>query len=126
MPSWTTVWPALLPPWERITMSVRPARMSITLPLPSSPHWPPTRIATGMSVLLVDRRRRLVLGRPRRGAPGGRLAGGVDEAGLALDEHQGHLAGGSVAVLGDDQLGLVALDPGGMQAFPAQEDEHAG
>src|SRR5580700_6870952 len=41
-----TVWPALLPPCERITMSALAARKSMTLPLPSSPHWPPTRMMT--------------------------------------------------------------------------------
>jgi len=33
-----TVWPAFAPPWKRMTTSKRPARASITLPLPSSPH----------------------------------------------------------------------------------------
>src|SRR6202521_4206456 len=41
-----TVWPALLPPCERITMSALAARKSMTFPLPSSPHWPPTRMMT--------------------------------------------------------------------------------
>src|ERR1700694_4582839 len=41
-----TVWPALFPPWERMTMSALAARKSMTLPLPSSPHWPPTRMMT--------------------------------------------------------------------------------
>ena len=41
-PSRTMVWPALLPPWKRITASARSASRSTTLPLPSSPHWAPT------------------------------------------------------------------------------------
>src|SRR4051794_33316780 len=41
-PSRTIVWPALLPPWKRITRSARSAIRSVTLPLPSSPHWAPT------------------------------------------------------------------------------------
>src|ERR1700688_3052999 len=41
-----TVWPALLPPCERMTMSALAARKSMTLPLPSSPHWPPIRMMT--------------------------------------------------------------------------------
>src|SRR3979409_855318 len=122
MPSWTTVWPALLPPWERITMSVRPARMSLTFPLPSSPHWPPTRIAPGISVLVVQGRRRLVLHGPRGRATGRRLAGGVDEASLAFDEHQRNLPGGPVAVLGDDQLGLVLLHLRVTEALAVTED----
>src|ERR1700687_2933116 len=42
----TTVCPALLPPWERITICALEARKSMTFPLPSSPHWPPTRMMT--------------------------------------------------------------------------------
>src|SRR4051794_38593041 len=40
-PSRTMVWPALLPPWKRMTRSACSARRSVTLPLPSSPHWAP-------------------------------------------------------------------------------------
>src|SRR5215469_8113242 len=42
----TTVWPALLPPCDRTTMSARWARKSTSLPLPSSPHCPPTTTMT--------------------------------------------------------------------------------
>src|SRR5260370_15178864 len=45
-PSLTTVCPALLPPCERTTISTRSASRSMTLPLPSSPHCPPTRMVT--------------------------------------------------------------------------------
>ena len=41
-PSRTIVCPALLPPWKRMTASARSASRSVTLPLPSSPHWAPT------------------------------------------------------------------------------------
>src|SRR6202022_3803881 len=122
-PSWTTVCPALLPPWERMTISVEPARMSMTLPLPSSPHWPPTRIATGTSVVFQRLQRRP--GEGRRG-PRRRLPGGVDEPGLGLEKHQRHLTGGPVAVLGDDQLGLVALNVRVVQPFPVQEYDEIG
>src|SRR6185437_1599656 len=44
-----TVWPALFPPWERTTMSAVSVRKSIILPLPSSPHWAPTRIVLDMT-----------------------------------------------------------------------------
>ena len=47
-PSRTMVWPALLPPWKRTTMSAFSARRSTTLPLPSSPHWAPTMTIPGM------------------------------------------------------------------------------
>src|SRR5262245_13453044 len=41
------VCPALLPPWQRTTRSEARARRSVAFPLPSSPHWVPTRIVTG-------------------------------------------------------------------------------
>ena len=34
----TTVWPALLPPWNRTTQSASSARKSTIFPFPSSPH----------------------------------------------------------------------------------------
>lgn len=37
----TMVWPALLPPAQRAQTSASAARMSTSLPLPSSPHWEP-------------------------------------------------------------------------------------
>jgi hypothetical protein len=43
----STVWPALLPPCERTTMSASSVRTSMILPFPSSPHWAPTRIVFG-------------------------------------------------------------------------------
>ncbi len=42
VPSRTIVWPALLPPWKRITRSACSAKRSVIFPLPSSPHWAPT------------------------------------------------------------------------------------
>src|SRR5262245_50198510 len=45
----TTVCPALLPPWYRTTYSTRPPSRSVTLPLPSSPHWQPMSTIAGMS-----------------------------------------------------------------------------
>src|SRR6478735_7274692 len=44
----TTVWPALLPPLNLTTQSVRSPRRSVALPLPSSPHWTPTITMPGM------------------------------------------------------------------------------
>src|SRR5205085_3317844 len=38
------VWPALLPPWNRTTMSARFDSQSTILPLPSSPHWAPITV----------------------------------------------------------------------------------
>src|SRR6185295_10270335 len=49
-PSRTIVWPALLPPWKRITRSARSASRSVTFPFPSSPHWAPTTTIPGMAV----------------------------------------------------------------------------
>src|SRR5215208_5861628 len=47
-PSRTIVCPALLPPWNRMTISAPSAMRSTTLPLPSSPHWAPTITMPGM------------------------------------------------------------------------------
>ena len=47
-PPWTIVCPALLPPWKRTTKSMSSARRSVILPLPSSPHWAPTRTMPAM------------------------------------------------------------------------------
>src|SRR5579884_1342622 len=44
----TIVCPALLPPWKRTTTSARSASRSVTLPLPSSPHWAPTNTIPGI------------------------------------------------------------------------------
>src|SRR3954447_15210525 len=44
----TIVWPALLPPWKRITRSACSASRSTTFPLPSSPHWAPTMTSPGI------------------------------------------------------------------------------
>src|SRR2546423_4904626 len=44
----TIVWPALLPPWKRITAAACSASRSVTLPLPSSPHWAPTITIDGI------------------------------------------------------------------------------
>src|SRR2546425_7159464 len=41
------VWPAFVPPWQRTTTSDRPASRSVAFPLPSSPHWDPTRMVSG-------------------------------------------------------------------------------
>src|SRR5690606_15384252 len=46
----TTVWPALLPPLNLTTQSVRSPSRSVALPLPSSPHWTPTITIPGMGV----------------------------------------------------------------------------
>src|ERR1700716_4010067 len=84
-----TVWPALLPPWERMTTSAFEARKSMTLPFPSSPHWPPTRMMT--TGLL--------------GARFGPARLQVVEAGVVAAELELDHAGRAVAVLGDDELG---------------------
>src|SRR5215203_3694649 len=52
----TIVWPALLPPWKRITRSACSASRSTTLPFPSSPHWAPTITRPAMTKASVGRR----------------------------------------------------------------------
>src|SRR5665811_2289955 len=49
--SLTMVWPALLPPWNRTTIWLFSARLSIMRPLPSSPPWVPTTTVAGMSLM---------------------------------------------------------------------------
>src|SRR6202162_5855098 len=84
-----TVWPALLPPCERMTMSALAARKSMTFPLPSSPHWPPTRMMTTALLGTWFRPASLQVVEARVLAPD-----------LELDH-----AGRAVAVLGHDELG---------------------
>jgi hypothetical protein len=48
----TMVWPALLPPAQRAQTSASAARMSTSLPLPSSPHWEPRLAVSGVQVAL--------------------------------------------------------------------------
>src|ERR1700674_849311 len=84
-----TVWPALLPPCERITMSALAARKSMTFPLASSPHWPPTRMMTTALLGSWLGPARLQVVEPR-----------VVAAEFELDH-----AGRPVAVLGDVKLG---------------------
>src|SRR3982074_1340844 len=101
-----TVWPALLPPCERMTMSALAARKSMTLPFPSSPHWPPTRMMT--TGLL----------RARFGPT--RLQ--VVEAGVVAAELELDHAGRAVCVIGADELG----NPGALVRFVVlgPEKEH--
>src|SRR6202140_306925 len=84
-----TVWPALLPPCERITMSALAARKSMTFPLPSSPHWPPTRMIT--TALLGS-----WLGPARLQV--------VEPRGVAAELELDH-AGRAIAVLGNVKVG---------------------
>src|SRR5215468_4097523 len=49
MPSITSVWPALWPPWKRTTMSACSESQSTILPLPSSPHCEPTTTTFAMA-----------------------------------------------------------------------------
>jgi len=65
------------------------ARKSMTLPLPSSPHWPPTRMMT------------IPVTRTGFGPAGLQVV----EAGVVAAELELDHAGGAVAVLGDDDLG---------------------
>src|SRR5205814_1905811 len=48
-----TVCPALLPPWVRTTTSACSVSTSMILPLPSSPHWAPTRIVLAIAMVFA-------------------------------------------------------------------------
>ena len=56
VPSTTSVWPALWPPWKRTTTSARSDSQSTIFPLPSSPHCEPTTTTFAMSEFLSDAR----------------------------------------------------------------------
>src|ERR1700754_718611 len=85
------VWPALLPPWKRTTMSARFDSQSMILPLPSSPHWAPITVTFAM--LLLVRKRRVIRrrtgysmegqggsgGGPKRAAPQRSVVNAVDD-----------------------------------------------
>src|SRR5450631_2171135 len=58
VPLRTIVCPALFPPWKRTTASARSASRSVTLPLPSSPHWAPTITIPGTCGSLMGALRR--------------------------------------------------------------------
>src|SRR3954462_12890949 len=94
-PAWMIVWPALLPPWKRTTTSACSARRSMTLPLPSSPHWAPTITVPGISLESVGGGERL------------RRAREAEEARVLALEGQRDVAKAAVAVLGDDEVGLA-------------------
>src|SRR2546421_3128230 len=49
------VCPAFVPPWHRTTRSDLPAMRSVAFPLPSSPHWAPTRMVSGTGPILPRR-----------------------------------------------------------------------
>src|ERR1700681_3503988 len=100
-----TVWPALLPPCERITMSALAARKSMTFPLPSSPHWPPTRMMTTALLGSWFRPARLQVVEPR-----------VIASELELDH-----AGRAIAMLGDVELGNAGPLIGFVVLGPEQE-----
>src|SRR5690242_15411653 len=120
-PSRTIVWPALLPPWKRTTMSAFSASRSTILPLPSSPHWAPTMTMPGIEKECVRRRRRT---RSRDAAPCDVLAV-VELARVGAEDrqHRAHLlqardragpdlVGEPVGVLdvrGDDDRALVLV-----------------
>src|SRR3982074_2885931 len=91
-PAWMIVCPALLPPWKRTTTSACSARRSMTLPLPSSPHWAPTITVPGISVESVGRPNPL------------RRALQAQEARVLALERKRHVAEAAVAVLGDDEV----------------------
>src|SRR3954451_18845359 len=95
-PSRMIVWPALLPPWKRITASARSASRSVTFPFPSSPHWAPT-------ITIVDMTGGILGGGERRGPA-------VLAPQRNVEAHVGQPGHGAVA---DLLAQLVALEVGG-------------
>src|SRR3954471_12891007 len=104
-PSRTIVWPALLPPWKRTTMSARSASRSTILPLPSSPHWTPTMTMPGMREGVWQARR------PGRQATCLRASGDLLARVLAEERHdRAHLLQARDRALVDLARELVALE----------------
>src|SRR5215218_3877502 len=127
------VWPALLPPWKRMTRSALSASRSVILPLPSSPHWAPMMTMPAISACSLRgparalRARLAVLGL-RRGAAGelrARLV--VDHAPLILPEHRLGIAADLVQAAHGALADLVAqrLVPLERHEVRGQEDRAA-
>src|SRR5215207_6141201 len=94
----TIVWPALLPPWKRITRSAFSARRSVILPLPSSPHWAPMMTMPAISDCSL---------RSERRAPRARLA--VRGLGVPLARRlRERVRGLQPPVLAEHRLGIAA------------------
>src|SRR3954451_25370049 len=109
----TMVWPALLPPWKRITRSACSASRSTTFPFPSSPHWAPTMTTPGMAKASVGAD---PLERAVAGAVAGRgrwhrlraaVAVEVRQLRILRQERERHLTDRPVPVLGDDHIRLT-------------------
>src|SRR4051794_5743154 len=99
------VWPALLPPWKRITSSARSASRSVTFPFPSSPHWAPTITIPGMLAGVYEGVWRA-----------GRASGGAQlHAAVGAEERQGgatHLDEPRDRARGDLLLELLVVEVG--------------
>src|SRR6266567_1089253 len=89
----------------------------MTLPLPSSPHWPPTRMITIVLPALSCGLFGSGFGPPRLQ---------VVEAGVVAAELELDGAGGAVAVLGDMDLGDAGLLVGFVVLGPEQEHDNVG
>src|SRR5919202_6163017 len=117
-----------------MTTSARSASRSVTLPLPSSPHWAPTTTSPGTSCRLLSVCVRAAAGTSRVDAVrGGRrsvevaLPVHVGELRVTAQERQHDVADGTVAVLGDDDVGLArALRVAVVVLVPVDEHHQVG
>src|SRR3954453_18540690 len=93
-----------------MTTSARSASRSVTLPLPSSPHWAPTTTRPGMrsaSSCRVWRSSLESVGRGRSPTAEVAFLVHVGELRIAAQEREHHLADRAVPVLGDDDVRLA-------------------
>src|SRR3954470_16854715 len=114
-----------------MTTSARSAIRSVTLPLPSSPHWAPTTTRPGM---VFPSRSRQLLVAPRAGSGlDGTLDGGAGELALAIhigelriarQERENHVADRPVAVLGDEDVRLARTLRFALRVVLVAVDEH--
>src|SRR5437879_158303 len=102
-----------------MTRLARSARRSMTLPLPSSPHCPPTRLMTIGSGLLAG------LGGGRRVGAGAALLPRL-EARQRGGDPEGDRAGRAVPVLGHDDLGEAGRVGLVVVALPIKKDYNVG
>src|SRR5262245_21639548 len=103
------VCPALLPPWQRTTRSEARARRSVAFPLPSSPHWVPTRIVTGTVGFYPARPCAPCLVRPRRILTG---ISAVSVGTFSKPEYGHPDTAGNTATKGDGDHGARGNDRG--------------
>src|SRR5918999_2063953 len=113
----TIVWPALLPPWKRITRSARSASRSTIFPFPSSPHWAPTMTTPGIDASSVGEG-------ARRALPHTQVAAHHQERVVTDLDQAAHRARANLLTQPGEGVGVVRELVGGELAHHALEPRH--